>query len=465
MPHVPPGGADGLGSGTAAGAAAYSTNRAGQSLSALNRSGPHKPSSACAPSVATRQDAKDFFRIKSLKGPQIIIFAARHNCREFSQSAVAPECIDETRSHLNFTLTGPGNARGIAELAAALMKRAGLNKQGSVRKNAVRAIELVFSLPASSQVDPKRYFRDCVEWAKARYGGPENVLSAEVHLDESVPHCHVLVLPLLDGRLQGSKLMGDRHQVVADHRSFHASVSSRYGLTTGKRFESQGITGSIGCTVMQRMVESLALTAETGRLHANNAALPTATSIEACSKPSASVRAGRPNPIDVAAQSSHTTLCSVDDGSRKGPPGVEHEPSRAGGLRQLIEATEAAAAWYAGPDTPSGNACCNSELVRSCADCRNLTSRGTCKEPIGAGLIPAEHGFGLAWPEPSRAGTCRAFEAYAVGAQSSPASLAWSTLAPADTRFGLPDPCDWSAPPDNRFADLDVSGYESLACD
>ena len=47
--------------------------------------------------------------------------------------------------------------------------------------------------------------------------------------------------------------------------------------------------------------------------------------------------------------------------------------------------------------------------ARQCVDCAHLTRRRTCLEPEAAGLIPAGHGFGIAWPEPVQAATCPAF--------------------------------------------------------
>jgi hypothetical protein len=44
--------------------------------------------------------------------------------------------------------------------------------------------------------------------------------------------------------------------------------------------------------------------------------------------------------------------------------------------------------------------------TRTCRDCQHLTPAKTCANPVGAGLRPH---FGIVWPEPTRAATCRAF--------------------------------------------------------
>ena len=49
------------------------------------------------------------------------------------------------------------------------------------------------------------------------------------------------------------------------------------------------------------------------------------------------------------------------------------------------------------------------ELGRTCADCQNLSPRGTCFEPVAAGLRTEQEGFGIAWPDEGQATTCQAF--------------------------------------------------------
>lgn len=74
------------------------------------------------------------------------------------------------------------------------------------RKDCVRAIELMFSLPTHLLVDRIAFFTDAVAWIKAYYSIP--VLSAVVHLDESSPHCHVLMLPLREGKMDSDQPTG-----------------------------------------------------------------------------------------------------------------------------------------------------------------------------------------------------------------------------------------------------------------
>lgn len=59
--------------------------------------------------------------------------------------------------------------------------------------------------------------------------------------------------------------------------------------------------------------------------------------------------------------------------------------------------------------SPIGEAANDLVPARTCADCRHRLRRGTCAEPVAAGLFTAAHGFGIVWPEPDHAATCPAF--------------------------------------------------------
>ena len=169
-----------------------------------------------------------FLRIKKLTGKAIIEVAARHNHREIlaELGTVSGEHIDPGRVRLNRVLRGHGTAAGVASHAKALMDEAGIK---ATRKDAVRGLEVIFSLPSDSSIDHDRFFNESVQWAGEYFAVP--IISAIVHNDEAAPHCHVLLLPLINGRMVGSDLMGGRAKLLAMQADFHAQVGQRYGLT------------------------------------------------------------------------------------------------------------------------------------------------------------------------------------------------------------------------------------------
>jgi hypothetical protein len=171
--------------------------------------------------------ASGFFKMQKLKGSGKVLAASRHNKRLIQAEQGADSHIDATRICLNLSLHGHDSPEAVAGHARALMATAGVRPQ---KKNAVLALEQIFSLPANTDIDLKAYFSDCLHWAARNFGGLNNVLSADVHLDESAPHLHILILPLIDGRMNGSDLFGNRQRLQFLQNDFHAAVAGRYGL-------------------------------------------------------------------------------------------------------------------------------------------------------------------------------------------------------------------------------------------
>ncbi len=65
-----------------------------------------------------------------------------------------------------------------------------------------------------------------------RYG-EENIISAVVHMDETNPHMHLNLIPVLDGRLC-SKQLFDKQALRELQTVFHEKVGKKWGLQRGK---------------------------------------------------------------------------------------------------------------------------------------------------------------------------------------------------------------------------------------
>lgn len=65
-----------------------------------------------------------------------------------------------------------------------------------------------------------------------RYG-EENIISAVVHMDETNPHMHLNLIPVLDGRLC-SKQLFDRKALRELQTDFHEKVGKKWKLQRGK---------------------------------------------------------------------------------------------------------------------------------------------------------------------------------------------------------------------------------------
>lgn len=166
-----------------------------------------------------------FLRIQKLKGAGKIEIASRHNLREIQAELGYKSHIDPLRSPHNIILRGAVTAKEVAQQATHLMNEAKVSKP---RKDAVRALEIIFSLPPSTTIDTLEFFSNATGWTESYFQVP--IVSAVIHHDEEAPHCHVLMLPLINGRLVGSDLMGNRKNLEAMQNDFYLKVAQGYGL-------------------------------------------------------------------------------------------------------------------------------------------------------------------------------------------------------------------------------------------
>ena len=123
--------------------------------------------------------------------------------------------------------------------------KAGLDRAG-VRKNGVVAIEWLataspewFEGKTPKQV--KAWALDSLAHIEKEAGGPQNVLAAHLHWDESTPHIQVLTIPLVvkmnrgkaERRLSAKDLIGGhRDRLVQLQDDYHSAVE-HHGLDRG----------------------------------------------------------------------------------------------------------------------------------------------------------------------------------------------------------------------------------------
>lgn len=85
-------------------------------------------------------------------------------------------------------------------LEKAVERRMGeLKTKRKVRENQVRAMGfIVSSNDALDEKDAREFLDRSVQWFGARYGY-ENLLAAQIHLDEGTPHAHIWIAPVIRG--------------------------------------------------------------------------------------------------------------------------------------------------------------------------------------------------------------------------------------------------------------------------
>ena len=170
--------------------------------------------------------ASHLFRLGKVTGNNGIEALLKHHRRECLKEG---EHIDSTRSMLNYSLYGESSPRDIALRAKVAMLQAGIEKP---RKNGVMGVEIFFSLPIDRhQQDTRPFFEDCLSWVQRNMQG--ELLSFDVHLDESAPHAHAVILPLVEGRMQGSDMVGGIDNLKRLTGMWFKDVGRLYGLSLG----------------------------------------------------------------------------------------------------------------------------------------------------------------------------------------------------------------------------------------
>ena len=159
-------------------------------------------------------------RLAKLRTLAQVSAVARHNARQGKVAHADPRLRDRNRELV--PLPAGGLVQGVRDLLPA-----------KVRSNAVRAIEALFATSAPVP-DPHAWALASLDWARARWGSG-NIVAATLHCDEpdAGPHLHLVFVPLVAGRLQGKKTVGNRGDLRAMQESYWQAVAG-FGLDRGR---------------------------------------------------------------------------------------------------------------------------------------------------------------------------------------------------------------------------------------
>jgi hypothetical protein len=154
--------------------------------------------------------------------------AEAHNLRKMAASNSA---IDQRKSHLNTELVPMGSASLEDKVISILTARGiALDSYRLKMKNRGYAVELLFTVTDGYVCDFYSLYSDCLDWLKSYH--PESVIAhAVVHLDEKTPHMHVVLVPIVDGKLQADKVRGYRQLNSLRSISLYEYLDPEYGLS------------------------------------------------------------------------------------------------------------------------------------------------------------------------------------------------------------------------------------------
>jgi len=145
------------------------------------------------------QSYSSVFGVVKLQTDDAISAAGNHNLRNFFH----PRNADPARLADNIYYHGSKDS-DILALVNNRIAAAGITK---VRKNALKAIELIYSAgPEFFKKIKSRddWVKDCLAHAYREFG-KENVVFSILHLDETTPHLHVIVVPIREAKYEDGR--------------------------------------------------------------------------------------------------------------------------------------------------------------------------------------------------------------------------------------------------------------------
>jgi len=200
---------------------------------------------------------------------------SREHQRNWSEKgwacALAHGNYDRSRERLNFEITKGGKiqpvdkSKSIPKIMAMSLAARGIEdpnagreepkyrtvvdfvlsgSPGRMREMAFGNQEVVFKGGDNSENCSLRRMPEIEHWARDMYSfvsdkyGEENIIGFYVHLDESTPHIHCTILPILNGRFAFKKMFAgkDKYEFKEKSRALHdefAKVNEPWGLARG----------------------------------------------------------------------------------------------------------------------------------------------------------------------------------------------------------------------------------------
>lgn len=164
----------------------------------------------------------------------------KHNQREYKNHS--NQDIDKSKSYLNYDLV---NEKNINFNKAWKENKEKYFKEGNrFRKDTIVLVEGIITsdklfFENMNDKEVKDYFETNLDFLKSEYGA-HNIISANVHIDESTPHMHFTFTPITkDGRFSAKEIIGTRGDLRQLQDRYHKYLTDKgYELLRGVRVEN-----------------------------------------------------------------------------------------------------------------------------------------------------------------------------------------------------------------------------------
>lgn len=152
--------------------------------------------------------------------------------------AHTPHNADPKRAHLNEELVQPRSSNLTNDVNQRIKE--GYTKKKAIRKDAVKAMRVVLSGSPEQMQRISKDEKQFREWKKANLEffserfGKANLVRFSLHMDETTPHIHAVVVPLSpDGELSAKKMFGGPKELT-QLQTDYAEAMNGFGLGRGK---------------------------------------------------------------------------------------------------------------------------------------------------------------------------------------------------------------------------------------
>ena len=208
------------------------------------------------PSTSQRSRSSDksflYLRIKKINNSQKVRVALRHNKRDIQRELGADSTIDSTKMHGNYSLTTEGNASDMYKPVQAAINQYHRSHTKRIRKDAIHAIEIIFTIPSSHNVDCRLFFQSCLDWVMREFK-ELGLISSDVHRDEANPHMHVLLNCITADKLIGARSVGFGKEFKQRNQRFLDEVGKKFGLEAAPAKLVHGDRKRLAHSVIQKM--------------------------------------------------------------------------------------------------------------------------------------------------------------------------------------------------------------------
>lgn len=171
----------------------------------------------------TERKPTAFEKTKKIKTVAGMMASFNHNYRKGD----TPENAENERSYLNEELIPLQSKDYAAEFKNKLKEH-----DIKPRKNAVLGLEVILEAQhVQGDFNLEEWKKRSAEWLKD-YFGQDNVISAVYHGDESQPHIHAMVIPIVDGGLRCCEFTNGKEKLTQMQTSYAKSVEG-LGLERG----------------------------------------------------------------------------------------------------------------------------------------------------------------------------------------------------------------------------------------